>query len=323
MSSLPAARVIPCRPFLKTGVDYAGPVFIRSTRGRGHRSFKAFIAVFVCLSSRAVHLEAVSDYSTDAFLAALRRFSSRRGLCRDIYSDCGTNFVGADAQLRSMFRTTAKPATDLVAHLANEGTQWHFNPPGAPHFGGIWEAAVKAVKHHLRRVIGDSTLTFEELATLLAQVEACLNSRPLQAISDDVDDFAALTPGHFLIGEPLHALPEPSLTDVPLNRFSRWQLIQQMRDHLWKRWSEEYLASLMSRNKWRKEAPLLRIGQLCVIRSENTPPSRWPLARVTKLHPGDGGQIRVVTVRTATTSLTRPVVKLVPLPFASSEDEKN
>lgn len=126
--------------------------------------------------------------------------------------------------------------------------KWRFNLPAAPHFGGLWEAAVKSTKHHLRRVIGEA-LTYEEMATLLTQVEACLNSRPLQPLTDDPDDLAALTPGHFIIGAPLLAVPEPSLTYEKDNTLSRWQLFQKMRDHFWERWTREYLNTLAARPK--------------------------------------------------------------------------
>ena len=103
MGSLPRARVTPSRPFQHTGVDFAGPIWLRTSKGRGHKAYKAFVSVFVCFSSRAVHLEVVSDYSADAFLAAFRRFVARRGVCQAIYSDCGTNSVGADSQLKALF----------------------------------------------------------------------------------------------------------------------------------------------------------------------------------------------------------------------------
>jgi len=217
---------------------------MRTSKGRGHRAYKVFVAVFICFSTRAVHLKAVSDYTAEAFLASFRRFVSRRGLCREIYSDCGTNFVGADRQLRELFRSARQDCRRIVAWLTTEGVRWRFNPPAAPHFGGLWKAAVKGVKHHLRRVIGKTTLTFEEMTTLLAEVEACLNSKPLRALSDDPDDLDALTPGHFLIGAPLNAVPEASLLDVSPNQLGRWRLLQQMRDHLWQRWSKEYLRKL-------------------------------------------------------------------------------
>lgn len=166
MGNLPAPRVTPSRPFLHTGVDYARPIWLRTTKGRGHRAYKSFLVIFVCLSCRAVHLDVASDYTSDAFLAALRRFISRRGLCKVLYSDRGTNFVGADKQLRALFSVNSKEGRRITAHLTDERIEWRFNPPAAPHFGGLWEAAVKSVKHHLRRVIGDAKLTYEEMATL-------------------------------------------------------------------------------------------------------------------------------------------------------------
>ena len=322
MGDLPQERVTPARPFLHTGIDYAGPVQLRTTKGRGHRAFKAFVAVFICLSTKAVHLEVVSDYTAEAFLATLKRFVSRRGLCRTIWSDCGTNFVGADAQLRALFAASSPERRRIIGQLAADNIQWRFNPPSAPHFGGIWEAAVKSLKHHLRRVLGDATLTFEEMSTLLTQVEACLNSRPLQALSDDPEDLAALTPGHFLVGSALTAVPEPSLLDHPPNRLTRWQLLQRMRDHFWERWSKEYLHSLTHRPKWLKKETGFDVGRLCLIRQENTPPTRWPLARIVRVHPGEDGQIRVVTVRTAASEFTRPIVKLILLPVSDADVEE-
>ncbi|XP_025267278.1 uncharacterized protein LOC112638948 [Camponotus floridanus] len=231
-----------------------------------------------------------------------------------MYSDCGTNFIGADNQLREFFRASSSDGRRISREVAKEGISWRFNPPAAPHFGGLWEAAVKSMKHHLRRVIGETTLTFEEMSTLLSQIEACLNSRPLQALSDDPDDITALTPGHLLIGAPLLAVPEPSLAERPPNALSRWQLLQRMRDHFWQRWSQEYVHALAPRSKWLNSEPAPEVGTLCLIRSEITPPSRWPLARILALHPGSDGTVRVVTVRTSTSDLVRPVVKLVLLP---------
>ncbi|XP_029169824.1 uncharacterized protein LOC114939631 [Nylanderia fulva] len=319
MGSLPRERVTPSRHFLHSGVDYAGPIQLRTTKGRGHRSYKAFIAVFVCLSTRAVHLEVVSDYSSEAFLAALRRFVSRRGMCSTLRSDCGTNFVGADKQLRALFTANNLEHRRIREQLASDGIHWRFNPPLAPHFGGIWEAAVKSLKHHLRRVLGNHTLTFEEMSTLLAQIEACLNSRPLQALSDDPGDITALSPGHFLVGSALTAIPEPSLIDEPVNRLTRWQTLQRMRDHFWDRWAKEYIHSLAHLPKWWKRETDFNIGRLCLIRNENTPPTKWPLARIIRAYPGADKQIRVVDVRTALSEFKRPITKLILLPVSHTE----
>ncbi|XP_070518830.1 uncharacterized protein [Cardiocondyla obscurior] len=176
---------------------------------------------------------------------------------------------------------------DLLG-LTNKEVHWHFNPLSAPQFGGLWEAAVKSAKFHIHRVIGEATLTYEELATFLTQVEACLNSRPLLPVSDDPGNFEALTPGHFLIGQALNAVPEP-LLQIPENRLKRWQLTQKMRDHFWQRWSNEYIPTLNVRNKWPIATKNLKINTLCLIREESTAPSKWPLGRIIAIHPGADG----------------------------------
>jgi hypothetical protein len=178
MGDLPEPRVNLSRFFLHAGIDYAGPFRVLPVTGRGQKSRKVYIALFVCLSSRAIHLELVTDYSTTAFLAAFKRFASRRGIPSDMYSDNGTNFQGADKELRDSFARIVRD-DDLASTLANDGTAWHFIPAASPHFGGMWEAGVKSVKHHLRRIVGNHTLSMEEFGTLLCQIEACLNSRPL------------------------------------------------------------------------------------------------------------------------------------------------
>ncbi|XP_036329795.1 uncharacterized protein LOC118741928 [Rhagoletis pomonella] len=151
--------------------------------------------------------------TTDAFLAALRRFFSQRGYSSDIYSDCATIFVGANTVLRENFVAFRAQIETGARSVALHNVSWHFIPPGSPNFGGIWEAGIKSMKHHLHRVIGESMLTFEEFYTILKQIEAVLNSRPISALSDDPSDLTALTPGHFLVGGPLAATPEPNLLD--------------------------------------------------------------------------------------------------------------
>ncbi|XP_023245115.1 uncharacterized protein LOC111642837 [Copidosoma floridanum] len=171
MGVLPAPRTQPSRPFTHTGVDYAGPFWFKASPSRGRKVMKGYIAVFVCLATKATHIEVVSDYSTPAFLAAFRRFVSRRGLCLHMYSDNGTTFQGADAELSRLFEETSAVGQQAASSLASEGVSWHFTPPYAPNFGGLWESTVKACKHHLKRVIGEALLTYEELTTLMSQIE--------------------------------------------------------------------------------------------------------------------------------------------------------
>ncbi|XP_029172171.1 uncharacterized protein LOC114941361 [Nylanderia fulva] len=217
IGQLPANRVRAGRPFLSAGVDYAGPIQLQASKGRDHKSFKGYICLFVCLSTKAVQLEAVSGLTTKAFLAAFRRFVARRDHFARLISDHGINFRGVDRELRRMFRAAAEFSQECRAFLATDGVEWNFIPLAVPHFKGLWEAGVKSTKYHLRRVLGDQLFTYEKLLTLLCQIEACLNSRPLYPLSADSTDFAALTPGHFLIGEAPNNVPEPSTLEDPPN----------------------------------------------------------------------------------------------------------
>lgn len=203
---------------------------------RPWQNLKSYVCVFVCLATKAIHLELVSDLSAVAFISAFRRFVSRRGHCDLLWSDNATNFRGADAELRSMLKEASTFYREVAPFLANAGTTWRFIPPSAPHFGGIWEAGVKSMKYHLKRVVGERILTYDELSTLLCQVEAYLNSRPLHPLSTDPFDLSALTPGHMLVGEPLVNIPERSYEEFKDEHpLSRWQHVSRMRDHLWRR----------------------------------------------------------------------------------------
>ncbi|GFV15868.1 integrase catalytic domain-containing protein [Trichonephila clavipes] len=256
---------LPSSVFQRTGIDFAGPFLIPSSKGRGSRNTKCYICVFVCLATKAVHLEVVSDLTSKAFLACLKRFVTRRGKPLEIFCDQGTNFYGASRDLRKEFRQLMKE--DAVHQfLVTDNITFHFNPPSAPHFGGIWEATVKSFKFHLNRVVGFTSLTFEELSTL-----SCLNSRTLCVLSSSPDDPCVLAPGHFLIGKALTAIPQPTVPD-DLHRCHRWRLLTRMTQHFWNRWSSEYLTLLQSRSKWRIVQKNLDIGDLVLIKHDNSPP---------------------------------------------------
>ncbi|XP_055918584.1 uncharacterized protein LOC129950686 [Eupeodes corollae] len=320
MGNLPAARVRMSRPFSHTGVDYAGPIEVKSWKARGAKILKGYFAVFICLATKAIHLEVVSDLTTQAFLAAFRRFTARRGSCKQIYSDCGTNFVGANNELAKMLKEAQHDWKEVAETLSNHVTDWHFIPPASPHFGGLWEAGVKSVKYHLKRVVGTERLTFEELATLLAQIEACLNSRPLCPLSDSLDDLNALTPAHFLVGESLHAVPQGEL-NTNISHMERWKRVQSLAEGFWKKWNSEYLARLQQRPKWTKIQALPKIGDLVLLKDERLPPTQWNLARIEGTHAGADGLVRVVIVKTQNGQMKRPIAKICLLPSTECPEQ--
>ncbi|XP_058456726.1 uncharacterized protein LOC131434098 [Malaya genurostris] len=321
MGDLPDYRVTPSAVFSNTGVDYAGPFILREI-GRKTTTYKAYISIFVCLATKAIHMELVSNLTTDNFVAALQRFISKRGMISNMYSDNGTTFVGANHELvalRKLFEEQVH-RDKLNDFCIGKGIQWHFIPPRSPHFGGIWEAGVKSAKYHMKRVVGETRLTYEEMTTFLAQTEAILNSRPLCPLSDDPNEVAALTPSHFLINRSALSIPEPSYKEIKVGRLSRWQHVQLMREHFWKRWSAEYLHHLQTRPKWHSEVINIKEGALVVLKDDNAPPNQWHLGRIIATHPGRDGIVRVVTVKTAAGEYRRATTKICLLPSVDSEE---
>src|SRR5277367_6253257 len=247
----------------------------------------------------------------EAYLATIRRFTSRRCCPAQIHSDQGTNFKAVSKMFQSV----------VDDQYAAEGVEWHFIPPGSPHFGGLWEAGVKSVKRHMQITIGKTQLTFEEFYTVLVQVEACLNSRPLCPLTENPTDLEPLTPGHFLTGAALKAVPVPEESSNSLR--GRWQHLQQTVRHFWQRWFSEYLSSLQARTKWQDDRPNFQVGDLILLKSENLPPLNRPLGRITEIHPGRDQRVRAVTLRTASGIYQRPITKLVRLPYPCAEENSS
>ncbi|XP_043264010.1 uncharacterized protein LOC122404151 [Colletes gigas] len=321
MQDLIPERSRAARPFSNCGVDYAGPYRVRDSAGRGKTAHKAYIAVFICFATKAVHVELVHDYTTSAFLAALDRFIARRGVPSCMFSDNGTNFVGADRELREHFNIVYN-THEMRSTCSQKGIKWKFNPPSAPHFSGMQEAGVKSVKHHLKRIIGDFTPTSEEMQTLLCKIEASLNSRPIAALSDCPEDYAPLTPGHFLIGCPINALPVESVENENLSRLTRWRAIQKFHEQLWRHWTRDYLMHLQNRYKWRNAQLQLKPNDLVLVQNPLLPPNQWEIGRIEEIFPGKDRLVRVVKVRTATSTYTRPITRLCKLPVEESTQTK-
>ncbi|XP_026471394.1 uncharacterized protein LOC113375674 [Ctenocephalides felis] len=315
MGSLPKDRVTAYRPFQVVGVDFAGRVLLQSSRLRKAQRTKAYISLFVCMATKAIHIELVSSLSTEAFLAALRRFIARRGCCLVIHSDNGRNFVGAKTELKQLAKLfmSEKSKNELISASSRLGITWQFTPSHAPHFGGLWEGSIKVMKHHIRRIIGSYCLTYEEYMTVLTQIEAVLNSRPNLALTDDSTDAAYISPGHFIIGSALTALPEPFI-DTNVKTIKLHQQMASMRNQFWAIWSKQYLSNLQKRAKWSQPQPNINIDDIVLLKEDNVPPLQWPIARVVDTKPGKDGKVRVVSIKTSSGVYTRPITKIVPLP---------
>lgn len=316
MGSLPKPRVVPSRPFYYCGVDYAGPYLLKDGKTRNRVKIKAYVCIFICLSTRAVHAELVTDLSTEGFLNAFKRFVSRRGLCGHVFSDNATNFVGSNNELLKLCQVVRDSVNEKYPNYFSEHRiTWHFIPPKSPHHGGTWESAVRSFKHHLKRVLGDNHLNFENFYTLLTQIEAILNSRPILPLTNDLSDLEALTPGHFLIGESLIAVPQSNDIDIPANRLRHFKHLQQLVQRFWSLWSKDYLNSLQQRSKWQTRQENVKEGILVLLKEDNEPPMRWPLGRIVSVHPGSDNLVRVVSVRTKNGIFKRAITKVVPLPI--------
>ena len=307
---LPACRLAHHkRPFTFTGIDYFGPLSVTVGRARQKR----YVAIFTCLTTRAIHLEIAGSLSADSAVMALRRMIARRGCPTEIWSDNGTNLKAADKELRQAIdEATAEEA-------AKRTISWRYIPPAAPFMGGAWERMVRSVKTALTATLHERHPTEEVLSTLLAEVEYTVNSRPLTHVSVSIEDPEALTPNHFLMGGP-GRVPQPgTFTERDAVSRSSWRSAQRLADIFWARWLREYLPELQNRREPHGRGPAVQIDDLVQIVDANLPRNMWIRGRVIATYPGPDNVVRTVDIKTKGGVLRRPVKKLVVLPL-STED---
>ncbi|XP_071832390.1 uncharacterized protein [Apostichopus japonicus] len=309
MADLPAYRLRPDEGvFSRTGVDYFGPFEIK----QGRTLKKRYGVMFTCLSSRAVHIEVAHSLDTNSCIGALRRFMARRGHVRELYSDNGTNFVGANKELKSALQELDENQINRFA--SNHGLKWKFNPPAASHFGGVWERQIRTVRKVLSGILSEqylrTTQSDEQLHTFLCEVETIINSRPLTKVSDNPNDLDVITPNHLLL------LKAP--VDMPLGKFDekdvyarrRWRQMQYLADLFWKRWTKEYLPTLQRRQKWLQPERCTEVGDVVMIVDDQSPRNSWLMGVVIEAYKDKGGLVRSAKIKTKTATLVRPVVKL-------------
>ena len=298
MGLLPISRTTPSPPFYCTGIDFAGPFNIRQGHTRRPVIVKSYACLFVCLTTRAVHLELCADLSTQEFLATLKRFSARRGTPAHVYSDNGTNFQGAQQEIKELqqLHFSSETRNSISHYCTSSSIEWHFIPPRAPHFGGLWEAGVRSMKTLLRKLITPHHLRFDELYTILTEVEAVLNSRPIVPLNSTNIDDTTLTPGHFLIGRPLKSPPSVEAEKTKISSLRRWALVNRLSQDLWKAWIGCYLQSLHHRSKWTDKNKNVKKDDIVFIKDEVLRYRDWPIARVIEIFPGDDGNVRAADV---------------------------
>lgn len=268
------------------------------------------------MACRAVHLEVAYSLDTDSCINALRRFVCRRGQVSHLRSDNGTNFIGAERELREAL--AALNHSKIQRAFLQEGIKWSLNPPTASHHGGVWERIIRMVRRILTSVLHQQTLNDEGFHTVLCEVEAILNDRPITKLSGDPNDLEALTPNHLLTMKRKPVLP-PGLfekTDLYIKR--RWRQVQYISDLFWKRWIREYLPLLQERQRWSKERRCLVPGDIVLVADATAPRGSWLLGRVLETYPDRKGLVRSVRVRTKTSTLDRPVTKLCLLQEAAT-----
>ncbi|XP_015120388.1 uncharacterized protein LOC107043403 [Diachasma alloeum] len=302
---LPENRVRDARVFEITEMDFAGPLFLRC-------GSKAWICLFTCAVYRAVHLELVSSLSTDIFLEAFRRFIARRGRPSVIYADNATNFRGARNHLKKIYwdKVVKDSSVDVI--------EWRFNPPAAPWWGGWWERLIRLMKDLLKRTLKKSLLTFEELITVLCDVEAIINSRLLTYLAEHPHQLIPLSPSLFL--QEVKAIGVPDVDAVSATSMNKRQrYLQQVREHLRQHFRIEYLGQLQRRSSNNNFSKEVKVGDIVFCRNEQQKRLDCPLAKVIQLYPGRDGKVRVVKLKIETGELTRPLQRLYPLEISTAE----
>ena len=321
VAALPEFRVESVPPFTNVGIDFAGPLYLKT---KDAKMEKCYIVLYSCCTTRALHLDLVEDLSGTTFIRSFRRFTARRGTPSVINTDNAKTFKYTAGFLKKLQYDSL-----FTSLLQEKRVTWKFNLERSPWWGGYFERMVGCVKRCLRKVLGKAKLALDEIRTLLIEIEGTLNNRPITYVYDDVH-IQPLTPSHLLHGRRLIHIGESldfSDMDKEEGKYSKrfWYLMQKL-NHFISRWRKEYLLDLREheKNKGNKEAAVKK-GDIVLIYEDNVKRTEWKMGRVEELLPGKDGITRGVKVRTCGKGmyelLNRPLQKLYPLEVSSNEAE--
>ena len=312
MAPLPKDRLAEVEPFSIIGMDFFGPLYLKGPKGM----YKSYGLLITCASTRAVHLELLSSMNTDIFLQAFRRFISRRGVPSIVYSDNAKTFKKT-SRLLEIPDSQFLHNEHIQSFLSNQKIQWKFIAERAPWWGGMWERLVRSVKTSARKKLQTARLQYEEMQTLLVEVEGQINSRPLTYVYSEPNEPSPISPSHLLIGRRVTAPPESISDDKvwnePVNVSRRMRYRDCLATQFWRHWRHEYIVELKKSNCRFRETRVPKVGDICVIGDDNIKRCLWPLGVITELYTGRDAKIRSVKLRSKGKYITRPVQRLVPI----------
>ena len=317
---LPKSRTLCSKPFSVTGVDFTGALFVRSSGGEQ----KVYICLFTCANTRALHLEVVTDLSVENFMQAFRRFVIRKSLPQLMISDNASTYQSAAKELEKLFNSTI-----LNEQLSRQGTMWQFIPKRAPWYGGFWERLIGLTKTTLKKVLGRTFISLIKLQTIVVEIEAILNDRPLTYTSTDLNDPEPLCPSHLLYGRRIVSLPyplddedpkDPDYLVTPIREMVNRQM--QLIQHFQTRWKQEYLTALREFHKVKGTftPQTIKVGDVVLIH-DDSPRFRWKMAVIENLIKGKDEYVRAAEVRTSSGRTNRPINRLYPLEISCKRDD--
>ena len=309
MADLPADRIEQGDlPWVSTGVDYFGPFYTK----RGRVQCKRYGVIFTCLATRAVHLEVAESLSSDSFICALRRFIARRGSqIRIMRSDNGTNFVGADRELKTELDLLVQHESKIFREAIKRDIEWRWNPPGGSHFGGAWERLIRSVRKIIGSLLSEQTFSDETLVTFLCEAESIMNNRPLIPVTSDPRDQLPLTPNHLLHLRSI-VVSHEIISDKDYFSRKSWKRASFLAEQFWRRWRTEYLPLLQERaGRFKRSQENLQQGDVVLVVDDSVPRGVWPLGLIEEVKISADSRVRSVKVRCRGTTLWRSVHKLV------------